>query len=236
MGYNPRGGLIDLEIFYYGNCLINLEKCNGHLSNYYTTFPIEENSFFESIDEPYLKHDPKNWLVRSTKVTLSTKKQDYLDNGIELKEYEPDLISIEEAARFAVLNYRDIFRANDDELYKSIPQDLKKLFVLDEWYHRDFTILDSPSISAEHLKYTYQLNQDMNGLQGMDFETFAQMCRAHDKRNEDHDKKEWEENRPSAYETWQQLAKVITTGDTSFYDPTLAPNTHWINWPESGSL
>lgn len=42
--------------------------------------------------------------------------------------------------------------------------------------------------------------------------------------------------KPSENETFQQLALVISTGDTSFYKPTKEPNTHWKNWPEGGAL
>ncbi|MGC4044544.1 MAG: hypothetical protein QM758_12185 [Armatimonas sp.] len=37
-------------------------------------------------------------------------------------------------------------------------------------------------------------------------------------------------------ETFQQLARVLETGETSYYSPTLAPNTHWSNWPEMKDL
>jgi hypothetical protein len=42
--------------------------------------------------------------------------------------------------------------------------------------------------------------------------------------------------RPSGSQTFQQLAKVLETGDARHYAPTMAPNTHWRNWPEGGSL
>lgn len=45
-----------------------------------------------------------------------------------------------------------------------------------------------------------------------------------------------EHNRPSSTETFQQLARVLVTGDVAHYLPTLAPNTHWKNWPDGGSL
>lgn len=45
-----------------------------------------------------------------------------------------------------------------------------------------------------------------------------------------------ESNRPSSSETFQQLAAVLTTGDISAYKPTSAPNTHWSNWPDGGTL
>lgn len=37
---------------------------------------------------------------------------------------------------------------------------------------------------------------------------------------------------PSQYETFQMLAKVIESGDTTKYNPTLEPNTDWRNWTD----
>lgn len=42
--------------------------------------------------------------------------------------------------------------------------------------------------------------------------------------------------KPSTVETFQQLARVLVTGDLAEYRPSHRPNTHWSNWPESGSL
>ena len=44
------------------------------------------------------------------------------------------------------------------------------------------------------------------------------------------------ETQPSASRTFQMLAEVLATADTSRYAPSAEPNTHWSNWPESGSL
>lgn len=41
---------------------------------------------------------------------------------------------------------------------------------------------------------------------------------------------------PSSNETFQQLAKVLETGDLSNYKPSFKPNTAWKNWPEGGLL
>ena len=41
---------------------------------------------------------------------------------------------------------------------------------------------------------------------------------------------------PSDCETFQQLAAVLMTGELSHYHPSHPPNTHWINWPDGGSL
>lgn len=42
--------------------------------------------------------------------------------------------------------------------------------------------------------------------------------------------------RPSRSETFQQLAEVLVHSDGRRYRPSLAPNTHWRNWPGGGQL
>ena len=46
----------------------------------------------------------------------------------------------------------------------------------------------------------------------------------------------YDEERPSGSETFQQLARVLATGDVGLYRPSQPPNTHWRNWPEGGRL
>ena len=41
---------------------------------------------------------------------------------------------------------------------------------------------------------------------------------------------------PSGCESFKLIAKVLATGDPTAYRPTEPPNTHWSNWPNSGSL
>jgi hypothetical protein len=42
--------------------------------------------------------------------------------------------------------------------------------------------------------------------------------------------------RPSGSEAFQQLARVLVSGDVDEYQPTEVPNTHWRNWPDGGTL
>lgn len=42
--------------------------------------------------------------------------------------------------------------------------------------------------------------------------------------------------RPSGSETFQQLARVLETGDVGLYRPTAPTNTYWKNWPDGGTL
>ena len=236
LGYNPRAGAIVLDINYYGNCLTNLEFYNERQTSYYSIHPIDFDNFNETIDGESLKSDAKFWLVRGQQVPLSHNKQDYTNTGIELKEYEPNEISAEEVGRLVVSQNRDLFRATDSELYKSIPTDLKKKLVLDEWFHKDFQLQISPTMTDEHLRQTFEFNKNLTGLEGMTFESFAQSFRQQEILSDDWNREIWENNRPSSSETWQLIAKVIVTNDPKQYKPTLEPNTHWSNWPDSGSM
>lgn len=236
LGYNPRAGAIILDIHYYGNCLTNLEYYNKRPTNYYRVHPINFDNFNDTIVGESLKPDAKFWLVREQQVSLSHNKQEYVNAGIVLKEYEPNEIRAEEAARLAVTHNRDLFRASDSDLFKSIPKDLRKIFVLDEWYHKDFQLQISPTMTDEHLRQTYELNKNLTGLGGMTFESFVQSFKQQEILIDTWNSENWENNRPSCYETWQLIAKVIVTNDINQYKPTLKANTHWINWPDSGSM
>jgi uncharacterized protein DUF7003 len=232
LGFNPRSGAIELEINYHGNCLVNLEKYNNEFSNYYVVYPLDEGNLDRTTDGFHLNKDAGCWSVRGIKIPLSTNRKDYENAGIILND--PGKISIEEAARLVVINYRDAFRATDKELYKSIPGNLKKLLVLDEWYHKDYLQVDNESFSSDQLKNIYDFNQ--MHLNGIDYNTFVDLMHQKNVQNSDFNSQQDAENRPGTYETWQQIAKVIATGDALHYKPTLPANTHWKHWPDSGSL
>ncbi|MDX2283487.1 MAG: hypothetical protein NW241_04965 [Bacteroidia bacterium] len=236
LGYHPRAGAIVLDISFYGNCLTNLDLCNGRPTNCYSIYPVDSDSFSKTTDGESVKPDAEYWLVRGRQVSLSHHQQDYTDAGIELKAYEPDGIRIEETGRLVVSQHQDLFRATDSELYKSIPADLKKILVLDEWFHQDFQLQISPPMTEEHVRQAFELNQRLTGLGGMTFEHFAQVIRQQEIKRDDWNRKVWENSRPSSSETWKLIASVIASNDSNEYKPTLEPNTHWKNWPDSGSL
>ena len=236
LGYNPRGGRIELNIFYYGNCLINLEKYNNRDTNYYNAAPIDEDSFRAATADGLLNTEADILLVRETHLALSHNKGDYERAGIDLAELEPDRIGMEEVGRLLITQNQEAFRATDAELYKSIPKHLEKLLVLDQWCHKDFVVGPPKIMSDEDILRAYELNQSIGGLHGMSLEALTATVRVQEQRMGNFEREQWETARPSSYETWQQIAKVLATGDTSYYFPTLEPNTHWSNWPESGYL
>jgi hypothetical protein len=236
LGYNPRAGFIMLEVSYYGNCLTNLEESNNRKTNNYYVYPIDRESFAMASEGETIKADADSILVRGQQLKLSHSLSDYEAAGITLKQYEPNEIRWEEAGRLLVSQHRNLFRATDEELYKSIPKSMQKVLVIDEWYHKDFELLVNPIISDEHLRQAYDFNKNTIGTEEMDYESFKTSYKHSELQNNEWNQTQWNENRPGAYETFQLVAKVITTGDTSLYRPTLLPNSHWKNWEESGSL
>jgi hypothetical protein len=44
------------------------------------------------------------------------------------------------------------------------------------------------------------------------------------------------EERPGESETFRLVAEVLVRGDGNRYRPTRAPNTHWKNWPQGGTM
>jgi len=225
LGYNPRGvaSAVELEIRYFGNCLHLPENQNAQY-NYYNVFPLDSDSFNDTIDIEVLLPDATSWIVRGVELPLSHDKTDYEAEGITLKEYEPGTIAGEEVLRFMVARHRPLFRATDDELYRWIPSTMKKILVLDEWHHKSFDQQKSPFEDPQFL-----LSFDL------DDPTVAGMIQRELEMSRNWNIAQWE-NRPGSYETWQQIAEVLATGNTSIYNPSLPSNTHWKNWPEGGSM
>jgi hypothetical protein len=198
--------------------------------------PIDWDNFIDSTDVETLTPNSEYWIVRGQYVKLSHNKQDYINANIELSENEPNTIRIEEAARLTIIENGEVFRATNEDLYKSLPSDLEKIQVIDCWYHKDFNDIVQPTITDQHLKQTFDINKSVKQQLGLSEEEFAALFRQQEARTDEWNQNQWQDNRPSSYETWRMIAKVIATGDTSCYKPTLEANTHWKNWPESGSL
>lgn len=238
LGDNPRAGGIVLEIFYYGNCLVNLDHTNNRITNVSYLHPVDSDSYLSSFDEDqFFIPESEHWQVRGKKISVRYSSSDFVGAGVVPQKYNNGKILSEEICRVVVKNNPDIFRATDDELHKSIPRELQKIMVIDEWYHRDFVLQPAPpGMSDDALRHTFEYNQKLTGMGGMTSEQFAASFKQQQSMNDEWNREQWENNRPGAYETFKLIAKVLETGDITHYKPTVSPNTHWSNWPESGGL
>src|SRR6185437_9911790 len=71
LGYNPRAGYIGLDIYYFGNCLKDLEHYNGQDTNYYMVYPVADDEFFATVDGECLMADADYWRIRGQQVELT---------------------------------------------------------------------------------------------------------------------------------------------------------------------
>jgi hypothetical protein len=235
LGFNPRQDDICLQIYYYGNCLRNRDMYNGGLVNWYGVWPIDTNKF-ASDERDTLNPGENYWEVRGEKIQISNNTLDYKKAGIELKQYVPGVISVEEAARWLVLEHHALLRATDEELYKCIPNHLHKIMVLNEWYHKDFVLSHLPEVTEMQARDAYAQMIPSIKQQVGPFRRLLQLIRINEKEFNSYDTEQWAKNRPSTYETWHLITDVILSGNISAYKPTKKPNTHWRFHPESGSV
>lgn len=236
LGYAPRGGTIELELFYYGNCLVNLAEYNNRTTNVQNGTPIGWEAQQAIVLDELLDPAAASVPIRDTLVPLTHDPVAYAAAGIELAELEPGRVSLDEVGRLLIQEHAALLRATDAELYQSLPAHLRKILVLDEWHHRDFYLQSIPDFTPETLAEAYAISQAGLTAAGITQEGFAALIQAQQERQIHQNREEWNNSRPSSYETWPQLAEVLATGDTRHYQPTLPPNTHWRHWPDSGSL
>lgn len=116
-----------------------------------------------------------------------------------------------ELVRRLMPEHRDLVLATEEELRAWLPPDLPEVLRLDDWHHTDMTA-QPPSPERDRQRRLHQMLAARSS-NPVPFETY-----------------------PSDTETYRQLAAVMATGDPHAYQPTMAPNTHWSNWPEAGSL
>lgn len=94
--------------------------------------------------------------MRGIPVALSHDKTDYERVGIGLVKFGPGKIDVDEVNYLSINQNQDVFRATDEELYRSIPSDLKKVWTPDGWYHRDFTVCPPKILSGAEITGAYE--------------------------------------------------------------------------------
>jgi hypothetical protein len=115
--------------------------------------------------------------------------------------------------RLLVPQHRDLLLADDAELRQLVPGNLPQVLRLDDWHHTALRV-QPPGPERERQRQMHEnLARHSLPQHRVPFEV-----------------------RPSDIETYQQVAEVLATADPSRYRPTLPGNTHWSNWPMSGTL
>ncbi len=144
-GYSNSGYRGEIELAYFGNCLINLQSegsSEGYTSNMKTIVLIgnEEMDRIENDTDELVAKNIKQVKVRDTMLDIEQDKAVYIQKNITDSVYDnpENLIDIPSLIRYLDEQHPKLFRATDNELRKCLPADLPKLMQIDQWHHEAY--------------------------------------------------------------------------------------------------
>jgi hypothetical protein len=144
-GFANRSGHAEIELNYYGNCLINLEIAgfeDQFICNAKYLILIDGNDLtnIES-DFELISKEAKSIKVRGQDIVIEQDIEKYLERGIQIQDFDnPDnLIDFQSLIRYLDEENKEIFRANEQELRTCLPGDLPLLLQIDRWHHKPYS-------------------------------------------------------------------------------------------------
>jgi hypothetical protein len=207
-GYDNRGPGGEIELFYFGNCLQNLQvevEAKGVTSNM-QTISIINGDEIERIEDGNFELVGKNIKqikVRDTMLNIEQDKSVYIKKDITDSIYDDDkpenLIDVPSLIRYLDEQHPELFRATDKEVRKCLPADLPKLMQIDKWHHEAY-------VKYKHMTSPTDYTYNVIG------------------------------KKPSDYETYRMIADILVSGDTTKWKPKLKANNNWRNWREGGHM
>ncbi|MFC4230764.1 DUF7003 family protein [Parasediminibacterium paludis] len=207
-GYDNRGLRGEIDLFYFGNCLQNMQAQGdaiGITSNMQVV-PLIDNEEMERIQGGNFELVSKNIKqvkVRDTLIDIEHDKSVYIKKDITDTIYDHDnpekLVDIPSLIRYLEEQHPELFRATDKELRTCLPKDLPMLMHIDSWHHEAYNLYRNYTSPTQ---YTYKVLG----------------------------------KKPSEYETYKMIANILVSRDTTKWKPTLQPNNNWRNWREGGQM
>ncbi len=144
-GYSNSGDRGEIELEYFGNCLINLlseGSPEGYTSNMQTIILISTPKLkrIENDTDELVAANIKQVKVRDNFLNIEHDKTKYEQKGIRDTVYDNpgNLIDFPSLIRYLAEEHPSLFRATDRELRKCLPDDLPKLMQIDQWHHERY--------------------------------------------------------------------------------------------------
>lgn len=163
-GFGNRSGRAEIELNYFGNCLLNLDRAgyeNEYICNskYLTLITGEA---FEKIEDGFELVSKKATVVkvRNTELPIEQDIDKYKAIGIEIQDFDNpnNLIDFQSLVRYLDEMNPESLRATNDELRISIPNDLPLLMKIDRWHHKSYSEYGGAKPSSYE---TFQLIADV---------------------------------------------------------------------------
>lgn len=167
-GYNTGSSAAEIELIYFGNCLMNLKSTiyeDDNTSNMHNIWIID-NTELQRIQHDFelVSKDKYEILVRDTYLPIEHDLRKYEAKNISPEHYDnpQNLIDFPSLIRYLDEEYPTIFRATDKELRQKLPNDLQQLMQINEWHHRSYHEAYYESAECKPSNYeTYNLIADI---------------------------------------------------------------------------
>ncbi|GAB4051003.1 DUF7003 family protein [Spirosoma litoris] len=144
-GFSPRGGYPGIDLYYFGNCLHNLDKQGAY--NQFTSnmklLPLIAPELMEDITEEndLIKRSISHLTIRENSVSISQNPDAYEKRGISISTFENPkrLIDYCSLIRYLADTQPESLRATSSELRTCLPQDLPCIMSIDQWHHKSYS-------------------------------------------------------------------------------------------------
>jgi len=205
-GYSNTGFRGEIEVVYFGNCLINLKNDDdaSDATSNMKIVPLISNAEIERIEKDLsglIHPEIRQIRVRDSLLDIEQDKSKYLakDIGDPAFDNEDNLIDIPSLIRYLAEEHPTLFRATDEELRQCLPGNLPMLMHIDHWHHEPYYLFDAENARANNIPR-------VSGI------------------------------KPSDNETYKMIANILVQNDTTKWVPSSNPNNDWRNWPNAGYM
>lgn len=159
-GYHNRKMVSEIELTYYGNCLINLPKDNeGNQYNFISSTLItkdEHNNLLEEIKNGKLRSSVK---FRDTIVDIDLAPSKFMQNNVIKSKRK---IQSYDIARYIATFNHNLLQATEEELKICLPVELPKIMRIEKWHHKNYVFATTECLGSMPSSYeTFRLIADI---------------------------------------------------------------------------
>ena len=163
-GFSPRSGYPGIELYYFGNCLINLDKAGAY--NQFTHnvkyIPLIDPETVCDITEGegHLNSSVKSIKIHGNLVSVNQNPKDYERLGIMVNNFENPhkLIDYRSLVRYLADTNSESLLAPEYKLRMCLPDNLPRIIRINKWHHKQY------------------LPQFKEGIKPSDYETYRMIA------------------------------------------------------------
>jgi hypothetical protein len=161
-GYNPRAGYPQIELYYFGNCLQNLDRAGSKeqfVCNMKWLLLLDWETVQNLTDHAdFIKRAFMEVNIRGRMVRINQNPADYERIGIQIDTLDnPNrLIDYTSLLRYWADTQPSVLLATETELRTCLPADLPPLIRIDKWHHKQYSVEHGVGVKPSNYE-TYRM-------------------------------------------------------------------------------